>query len=59
MTTPTRPSYNDSLLAVADQQQVQRWQAAQTVRAHVAQGQGRDDVLDCLGLTDVVRPLPH
>ena len=45
------------MAAAHDLQEVQRWRAAQTVRAHVGSGQGQDDVLDCLGLTDVERPV--
>jgi hypothetical protein len=56
MTSPVRSSYNDALAAVADLQHMQRWQAAQTVRAHVHPTAGRDDVLECLGLSDVTRP---
>ena len=56
MTSAVRPSFDEAIAAAADLQEVQRWRAAQTVRAHVLQGAGRDDVLDCLGLTDVVKP---
>lgn len=56
MTTAVRPSFEESIAAAADLQQVQQWRAAETVRAHLAQGEGRDDVLECLGLTDVERP---
>ena len=57
MTTPTRPSFDEAIAAAADHQHVQQWQAAQTVRAHLSQGAGRDDVLECLGLTNVTRPV--
>ena len=57
MTTAARPSFEASIAAAHDLQEVQRWRAAQTVRAHVSSGQGQDDVLDCLGLTDVERPV--
>lgn len=56
MTTAVRPSFEESIAAAADLQQVQQWRAAETVRAHLGQGEGREDVLDCLGLTDVERP---
>ena len=56
MTTPARPSFGDNLLAAADHLEVQRWRAAQTVRAHISLPADQDDVLACLGLTDVARP---
>ncbi len=56
MTPATRPTFSDSLAIAAGRQRLQMWQAAQTVRAHVAAGEHRDDVLACLGLSDVVAP---
>ena len=56
MTSAVRPSFEESAAAAADLQQVQQWRAAQTVRAHIQQGPGRDDVLECLGLQDAVPP---
>ena len=56
MTTAVRPSFEESIAAAADQQLLQQWRAAQTVRAHLGQGQDRDDVLECLGLAEVERP---
>jgi hypothetical protein len=56
MTSAVRPSFEESIAAAANLQHVQQWRAAQTVRAHLDQGQGRDDVLDCLGLADVQPP---
>lgn len=56
MPLPLQPSFSDLHdLAVVRQHQ-QMWQAAQTVRAHVGAGQQRDDLLSCLGLTDVLEP---
>lgn len=40
----------------AQQQQVQMWRASRTVASHVAPHEGRQELLDCLGLSDVVRP---
>ena len=57
MTTAVRPSFEESMAAAADLQHVQQWRAAERVRAHLSPGEGRDDVLDCLGLTDVERPV--
>lgn len=56
MTTSASPSFSDSLAAAALRQHEQMWQAAQTVRAHIGAGEQRDDVLSCLGLSDVVAP---
>ena len=56
MTPVARPTFSDSLATAAGRQHLQMWQAAQTVRAHVAAGEHRDDVLACLGLSDVVAP---
>lgn len=56
MTPVARPTFSDSLAIAAGRQRLQMWQAAQTVRAHVTPGQHRDDLLACLGLSDVVAP---
>ena len=56
MNPVARPSFSDSLAMAAGHQHLQMWQAAQTVRAHVTAGEQRDDVLACLGLSDVVAP---
>jgi hypothetical protein len=48
------PSHSDALADAARRQHLQMWQAAQTVRANVVAGERRDDLLDCLGLTDVL-----
>lgn len=57
MLTTASPSFSESLEIAALRQHQQMWQAAQTVRAHVPAGDGRDDLLACLGLADVVAPL--
>ncbi len=56
MTPPAQSFFGEALERSAHQRQVQMWQAAQTVRAHVAAGEQRDDLLACLGLSDVVAP---
>lgn len=54
---PLTLSTNDQKLADAAQaQQLQMWMAAQTVRARVAEEDGREELLECLGLVDVVQP---
>ncbi len=57
MNTTARPSFGDTLTAAADHQELQRWRAAETVRAHVRLEAGQADVLACLGLSDATRPL--
>jgi hypothetical protein len=55
--TPAEPSsFEDAMALAARHQEVEKWQAAQTVTAHVRQ-QDRQELLDCLGLSDVVRPV--
>ena len=56
MTSVARPTFSDSIALAEGRQRLQMWQAAQTVRAHVTAGEQRDDVLACLGLSDVVAP---
>ncbi|MBA2323518.1 MAG: hypothetical protein H0V92_05705 [Pseudonocardiales bacterium] len=56
MTPSTQPSFMESLQRSEDQHQLQIWQAAQTVRAHVGAQDGLDAILDCLGLTDAQCP---
>jgi hypothetical protein len=56
MTFPARPTFTDALALSAGRQRLQMWQAAQTVRANIGAGEHRDDVLACLGLSDVVAP---
>jgi hypothetical protein len=52
----TSPTFRDTLALAARREHHQRWQAAQTVRAHVGAGDQRDDLLACLGLSDVGEP---
>lgn len=56
MVTPARPTYSDAIEIAARREQQQMWQAAQTVRAHVDAGAGRDELLECLGLSHVAAP---
>lgn len=56
--TPSAPSFfAESLERSAHQRELQMWQAAQTVRAHVAED-AVASMLECLGLEDVRRPEP-
>jgi hypothetical protein len=55
---PSSLSFSESLDRNAHQQQVQMWQAAETVRAHIPAGDDLDSMLDCLGLATAERPLP-
>ena len=55
-TTAVRPSHAQNLAAAATAEQVQMWKAAQTVRLHVSVEDGRETLLDCLGLLDVTAP---
>ena len=56
MTETLRPTFNDVLTLAEQHQQLQMWRAAQLVTSRVTVKHGRADVLECLGLTDVVRP---
>lgn len=56
MALTASPNFSESLALAAYRQRQQMWQAAQTVRASVPAGEPRDDLLACLGLTDVVAP---
>ena len=56
--TPPSLSFSESLDRNAQQQQVQMWKAAQTVRAHIPAGEDLDSMLDCLGLATAERPPP-
>ncbi len=57
MNPTARPSFGDTLTAAADHQELQRWRAAETVRAHVRVEADQADVLACLGLSGVTRPV--
>lgn len=56
MTTAARPSYDALLATAADAHRLEMWRAAETVRAQVPVDQGREAMLDCLGLADVTCP---
>lgn len=56
MTAAVPISFEDAMTVAARHREVQMWRAAQTVAAHLALHQGRQEVLDCLGLTNPVRP---
>ncbi len=56
MTFSAHPTFSDALADAAGRQRLQMWQAAQTVRAQIGAGEHRDEVLACLGLSDVVDP---
>ena len=56
MVTPAQSPFVEAQERNARQQELQMWQAAQTVRANVAAEDGLDAMLDCLGLTDVEEP---
>lgn len=56
MIPTARTSFDDARDLAERRLDEQRWQAAQTVRAHTGPGERRDDLLSCLGLTDVVAP---
>ncbi|HVF21354.1 MAG TPA: hypothetical protein VNA14_14090 [Mycobacteriales bacterium] len=56
MTKAATPTFTDALTIAEQHHQLQMWRAAQVVASHVKVGQQRDEVLDCLGLSEVVRP---
>jgi hypothetical protein len=56
MTLQHQSSFDAALARSAHSREVQLWQAAQTVRAHVPAGEGLASMLDCLGLTEARRP---
>ena len=56
MTNTTTPTFTDALTLAEEHHQVQMWRAAQVVASHVKVGPQRDEVLECLGLSEVVRP---
>jgi len=56
MTSAVRPTHGESLALAEELQLVQRWRAAETVRARVPQDEGQEALLDCLGLLDVTKP---
>ena len=56
MTNTKTPTFTDAITIAEQHHQVQMWRAAQVVATHVKVGQQRDEVLECLGLSEVVRP---
>lgn len=56
MAPSTQSTFSDSLERSARLQEVQRWKAAQTVRASVGADAGLDSILECLDLTDAQCP---
>lgn len=56
MTPGPQSSFDAALERSAHHHEVQRWQAAQTVRAHLSADAGLASMLDCLGLTDARQP---
>lgn len=56
MTPTSKPTFDDVLTLAEQRHDLQMWRAAQLVTARVPLQRGRADVLECLGLTDVVRP---
>lgn len=57
MTPPAQSFFGESLERSAHARQVQMWQAAQTVRAHVA-ADSVASMLECLGLDEAQKPDP-
>lgn len=57
MPLPDVRTNHQRLSDAAQDQHVQMWRAAQAVRARTPEGTGREELLDCLGLSDVQRPL--
>lgn len=55
MTHAVPSAFDVSIARAAEHHQIEMWRAAQTVRSHV-QPDEREDLLDCLGLTGVLRP---
>jgi hypothetical protein len=56
MTDALHSTFSEAIARTEAHQQQQMWRAAQIVTAHVKVSQQRDDILECLGLTDVSRP---
>jgi hypothetical protein len=56
MTDAAGTTFTDAMARTARHHELEMWHAAQTVRSHVPSDEGRDDLLDCLGLSDVQRP---
>lgn len=56
--TPSVPTHDQVLAASASHHELQRVHAAATVRRHLSVADGREDMLDCLGLSDLTAPEP-
>lgn len=56
MTSSATNTFNDALELAGQHERLQMWKAAQLVSAHVKVKEGRAEVLECLGLSDVVPP---
>ena len=56
MTDAARPTFTDALASASQHQELQMWRAAQLVRTRVSVAQDRDVILECLGLSEAVRP---
>lgn len=50
------PTNGQRLIANEEFQRLQMWRAAETVRRRTPEGAGREELLDCLGLSDVTMP---
>ena len=58
MTVPQARTFLQTHLAAEHAESVTRWRAVQTVRSNIADVQIQDEVLETLGLVDVVHPGP-
>lgn len=56
MTNEAPSLFEDSMARATRHHELEMWRASQTVVSHVPPHEGRQELLDCLGLTDVVRP---
>lgn len=56
MTPSSQAFFSESLERSARQYELQRWRAAQTVRANVAVDAGLATMLECLDLVDAPKP---
>jgi hypothetical protein len=56
MTDIARPTHTEQMAANAQHHELERWRAAQTVRARVSPEDGQEALLECLGLMDLVDP---
>lgn len=56
MLSPDIQTNGQRLLANAEFHELQMWRAAETVRRRTPEGAGREELLECLGLTDAQAP---